>query len=155
MDLFGLPCDYERINAIAKEHGLFVVEDAAQSLGAEYKGQMAGALAEIGCTSFFPAKPLGAYGDGGALFTGQDDLARKLQSIRVHGKGSHKYDNARIGLNGRLDTIQAAILLAKLDIFPEEIRLRRQIAKRYTDLLSPYSLLLTPYLPKGQKSAWA
>jgi len=158
VDLFGLPCDYGRINAIASENDLFVIEDAAQALGGEYKGKKACALAEIGCASFFPAKPLGCYGDGGAVFTDSDQVAEKLKSIRVHGKGSHKYDNACIGLNGRLDTLQAAILLAKLDIFPEEIDLRQKVAQRYTDLLSLSSSnekILLPQIPVESKSAWA
>jgi dTDP-4-amino-4,6-dideoxygalactose transaminase len=155
VDLFGLPCDYDRINAIAKEHGLFVVEDAAQGFGGEYKGKKAGSLANIGCASFFPAKPLGCYGDGGAVFTDNDATAEVLRSIRVHGKGSHKYDNARIGLNARLDTLQAAILNAKFDIFPEEIDLRNQVASKYTKLLAPCSTLHAPCVPKGYKSAWA
>ena len=155
VDLFGLPCDYDRINAIAKEHGLFVIEDAAQGFGGEYKGKKAGSLADIGCTSFFPAKPLGCYGDGGAVFTDDDAIADILGSIRVHGKGTHKYDNARIGLNARLDTLQAAILNAKFDIFPEEIDLRNQVASKYTELLAPCSTLHAPCVPEGYKSAWA
>lgn len=154
--MFGLPCDYDRINAIANEHGLFVIEDAAQGFGGEYKGKKAGSLADIGCTSFFPAKPLGCYGDGGAVFTDDDAIADILCSIRVHGKGTHKYDNARIGLNARLDTIQAAVLNAKFDIFPEEINLRNQVASKYTELLSALSFeLSTPQVPSGLRSAWA
>ncbi|MBW1775634.1 MAG: DegT/DnrJ/EryC1/StrS family aminotransferase, partial [Deltaproteobacteria bacterium] len=155
VDLFGLPCDYERINGIAQEHGLFVIEDAAQGLGGEYHGRKACALGEIGCASFFPAKPLGCYGDGGAVFTDDDGLAEIMGSIRVHGKGTHKYDNARIGLNARLDTLQAAILLAKLDIFPEEIELRQKVAQRYTEGLSPNAMLSAPCVSDGYKSAWA
>lgn len=155
VDLFGLPCDYDSINGIAKEHGLFVIEDAAQGLGGEYKGKKAGALADVGCTSFFPAKPLGAYGDGGAVFTDSDGMAARLSSIRVHGQGEDKYNNVRIGLNARLDTLQAAILNAKLDIFPEEIELRQQVAQRYTELLSPYAMLHAPCVPEGYKSVWA
>ena len=155
VDLFGLPCNYDRINAIAKEHGLFVVEDAAQGFGGEYKGKKAGSLADIGCTSFFPAKPLGCYGDGGAVFTNDDAIADILGSIRVHGKRTHKYDNARIGLNARLDTLQAAILNAKFDIFPQEIELRNQVASKYTELLAPCSKLHAPSVPKKYKSAWA
>lgn len=156
VDLFGLPADYERINQIANKHGLWVIEDAAQSLGAEYKGKMAGNLAHIGCTSFFPAKPLGGYGDGGAIFTDDDQIAKGLKSIRIHGKDNHKYDNARVGINGRLDTLQAAVLLAKLDVFPEEIEKRRQVAKRYTESLNnqPSSLCL-PFVPADMKNAWA
>lgn len=155
VDLFGLPCDYERINKIAQEHGLFVIEDAAQGLGGEYHGKKACALSEIGCASFFPAKPLGCYGDAGAVFTDDDGQAETMRSIRVHGKGTHKYDNARIGLNARMDTLQAAILLAKFDIFPEEIELRQKVMQRYTERLSPYAALYTPYVPDGYKSAWA
>jgi len=155
VDLFGLPCDYDSINGIAKEHGLFVIEDAAQGLGGEYKGRKAGALADLGCTSFFPAKPLGAYGDGGVVFTDSDEMAARLASIRVHGQGEDKYNNVCIGLNARLDTMQAAILLAKLDIFPEEIELRQQVAQRYTELLTPYAILHAPCVPEGYKSVWA
>jgi len=155
VDLFGLPCDYDSINIIAQEHGLFVIEDAAQGLGGEYKGRKAGALADVGCTSFFPAKPLGAYGDGGAVFTDSDEMADKLASIRVHGQGEDKYNNVRIGLNARLDTLQAAILNAKLDIFPQEIDLRQDVAQRYTELLSPYAMLHPPCVPEGYKSVWA
>jgi len=155
VDLFGLPCDYDRINKIAKNEGLFVLEDAAQSFGAEYKGRMAGGLGDVAATSFFPAKPLGCYGDGGAVLTNNSALAEELRSIRVHGKGKHKYDNARIGLNARLDTIQAAILNAKFDIFPQEINLRNQVASKYTKLLAPCSTLHAPYVPEGYKSAWA
>ena len=113
VDLFGQSADYKRINDIAKNKGLFVIEDAAQSFGAEYNGAKACSLADVAATSFFPAKPLGCYGDGGMVFTGNDELASRLDSIRVHGKGSDKYDNIRIGINGRCDTLQAAILLAK------------------------------------------
>jgi UDP-2-acetamido-2-deoxy-ribo-hexuluronate aminotransferase len=110
VDLFGQPADYDKINALAKRHGLFVLEDAAQSFGATYQGRRAGSLAEVAATSFFPAKPLGGYGDGGAIFTEDDTLAATLRSIRVHGQGTNKYDNVRLGINGRLDTLQAAIL---------------------------------------------
>jgi len=155
VDLFGLPADYNSINAIAKEHGLFVIEDAAQSFGAELNGKKACSLSDIACTSFFPAKPLGCYGDGGMCFTENDNLAEIMRSLRVHGKGGHKYDNIRIGINGRLDTLQASILLAKFEIFPEEIELRQQVAQRYSDLFSPHSSPLTLHLLPGYKSAWA
>jgi dTDP-4-amino-4,6-dideoxygalactose transaminase len=156
VDLFGLPADYERINAIARNHGLFVIEDAAQSFGAEYKGRKSCNLSDIACTSFFPAKPLGCYGDGGMCFTDDKDLAEIIESIRVHGKGNDKYDNVRIGINGRMDTIQAAILLAKFEIFSEEIETRNQIAKTYSDLLSSIGHELSiPFVPDGYKSAWA
>jgi len=156
VDLFGLPADYDSINTIAEKNGLFVIEDAAQSFGGEYKGKRACSLSHIACTSFFPAKPLGSYGDGGMCFTNDDNLAEILRSLVVHGKGHHKYDNVRVGINGRLDTLQAAILLAKFDIFPEEIQLRQQVAQRYTDNLRPLSSdLCPPLIPQGMKSAWA
>jgi len=155
VDLFGLPADYSRLDTIAEEQGLFVIEDAAQSFGAELNGKMACAFGNIGCTSFFPAKPLGCYGDGGMVFTDDNRLAEILGSLRVHGKGHHKYDNIRIGVNGRLDTIQAGILLAKFDIFPDEIERRRQIADRYTALLNPLSNIQTPAISEGYQSAWA
>ncbi|MEA3414612.1 MAG: DegT/DnrJ/EryC1/StrS family aminotransferase, partial [Thermodesulfobacteriota bacterium] len=155
VDIFGLPADYDRINEIAQKHDLFVIEDGAQSFGAEYKGKKACSVAEIACTSFFPAKPLGCYGDGGMCFTDNDHLAELMRSFRVHGKGSHKYDNVRIGMNGRLDTIQAAVLLAKFDIFPEEILLRQQAAQNYTELISKCSSLTAPIIPDGFKSVWA
>ncbi|MEI7635692.1 MAG: DegT/DnrJ/EryC1/StrS family aminotransferase [Syntrophus sp. (in: bacteria)] len=155
IDLFGLLADYNAINTIARENNLLIIEDAAQSFGGEYKGKKACFFGGIACTSFFPAKPLGCYGDGGMCFTGDDRLAEILRSIRVHGQGGHKYDNIRIGINGRLDTLQAAILLAKFDIFPEEIELRQKAAKNYADLLSPIHAIKTPEVPDGYKSAWA
>jgi dTDP-4-amino-4,6-dideoxygalactose transaminase len=156
VDLFGLPADYDAINEIAKDHGLFVIEDAAQSFGAEYKGKKVCSLTDIACTSFFPAKPLGCYGDGGMCFTADDHLAEIMRSIRVHGQGSHKYENVRIGINGRLDTFQAAILLAKFEIFPEEGKLRQEAAQRYTDLLTPDASSLTPpHVPADYRSVWA
>lgn len=166
VDLFGLPADYDAIAPIAKEHGLFVVEDAAQSFGAKYKDKKSCSFGNIACTSFFPAKPLGCYGDGGMCFTNDDQLAEVMSSVRVHGKGNHKYDNVRIGINGRLDTLQAAILLAKFAIFPEEVELRQTVAQRYTNLLSTINLehrtlnvehssLLTPHVPVGYASVWA
>jgi UDP-2-acetamido-2-deoxy-ribo-hexuluronate aminotransferase len=153
VDLFGLPADYDAIGAVAARHGLDVVEDAAQSFGGECRGKKAGAFGRIACTSFFPAKPLGCYGDAGMCFTDDDRLAAALRSIRVHGQGSDKYDNVRIGINGRLDTLQAAILLAKFSIFPEEIDLRQEVAKRYDALLA--GIIKTPVIPDGYKSAWA
>jgi dTDP-4-amino-4,6-dideoxygalactose transaminase len=155
VDLFGLPADYDRLDAIAGEHDLFVLEDAAQSFGAEYKGNKACSLAQIGGTSFFPAKPLGCYGDGGMCFTDDDNLHEIMMSVRVHGKGTHKYDNVRIGLNGRMDTLQAAVLLAKFDIFPEEIELRQQVARRYSQLLNQKAEVQTPTVPDEMTSAWA
>ena len=155
VDLFGLPADYDAVSSIAKEHDLFVIEDAAQSFGAKHKDKMACSFGDIGCTSFFPAKPLGCYGDGGMCFTNDDHLAEVMESVRVHGKGGHKYDNVRVGINGRLDTLQAAILLAKFDIFPEEVELRQAVACRYTKLLTPHPSLLTPHVPEGYMSVWA
>jgi dTDP-4-amino-4,6-dideoxygalactose transaminase len=155
VDLFGLPAEYNRLDTIAGEHRLFVIEDAAQSFGAAINGKMACSFGSIGCTSFFPAKPLGCYGDGGMCFTNDGQSAEIMGSLRVHGKGHHKYDNVRIGVNGRLDTIQAGILLAKFDIFPEEIELRQQVAERYTAMLNPLANIETPAIPQGYKSAWA
>lgn len=156
VDLFGLPANYEKIQSIANKHGLFVVEDAAQSLGGKCHGRMAGALAEIGCTSFFPAKPLGCYGDGGAIFTNDDTLADLFRSIRVHGQGQDRYENVRIGITGRLDTIQAAILLAKLKIFPAEIEARQRVAARYGTSLRAANVPVTiPSVSTGYLSAWA
>jgi len=153
VDLFGQPADYDAIGKVAKEHGLFVLEDAAQSFGAEYKGRKAGSLGDIGATSFFPAKPLGCYGDGGALFCNDEAMAEKLRSIRVHGKGHHKYDNIRVGINGRLDTLQAAVLLAKLEIFDEELALRNEVAARYSKGLQ--GRVVTPVVAPDRTSVWA
>jgi len=156
VDLFGLPADYDAINAVAQKHGLFVIEDAAQSFGAEYKGRKACSLAEIACTSFFPAKPLGCYGDGGMCFTDDDALADLMNSVKIHGKGTHKYDNARIGINGRLDSLQAAILNAKFDIFPEEVDLRDRAALQYNQMIAESGCeLVTPETPDNMRSVWA
>jgi dTDP-4-amino-4,6-dideoxygalactose transaminase len=155
VDIFGLPAEYERIDAVSREHDLFVIEDAAQSFGAERNGKNACSFGNIASTSFFPAKPLGCYGDGGMCFTDDDDLANIMESVRVHGKGEHKYDNVRIGINGRLDSLQAAILLAKFDIFPEEIELRQQVANRYATLLGANSQIKVPSIPSGATSTWA
>jgi dTDP-4-amino-4,6-dideoxygalactose transaminase len=154
VDLFGLTADYERIEKFSREKNLFVVEDGAQSFGTVSGGKRACSFGDIGCTSFFPAKPLGAYGDGGMCFTDDETLAATMISLRVHGMGEDKYENVRIGINGRLDTLQAAILLAKFEIFPEEIEKRNEAACRYTDLLAG-SKLVTPHVPAGLKSAWA
>ena len=155
VDLFGLPADYDPIMSLAAQYNLFVLEDAAQGLGGLYKGRQAGSLAHMATTSFFPAKPLGCYGDGGAIFTDDDVLADVSRSIRVHGKGTDKYDNIRIGLNGRLDTLQAAILLPKLEIFPQEIEQRQRVAKRYSKGLSNCNKLTVPHVPEGAQSVWA
>ena len=155
VDLFGLTADYDAIKKIAQDHNLIVIEDAAQSFGAEYKNKKACSFGDVACTSFFPAKPLGCYGDGGMCFTNNTEIETILKSIRVHGQGGHKYDNARIGINGRIDTIQASILLAKFDIFPEEIKMREEAAARYSKLLSTIPYLKTPVIPEGYQSAWA
>ena len=155
VDLFGLPADYHRINRIAGEFGAIVIEDAAQSFGAEFEGQKACSLAAVGCTSFFPAKPLGCYGDGGMCFTEDAQLAAVMDSLRVHGKGTDKYDNVRIGINGRMDTLQASIVLSKFSIFPEEVELRQEVAGRYERLLGGLNGLAVPRMPAGFKSVWA
>ncbi len=155
VDLFGLPADYDAICALAAPRGLPVIEDAAQSLGAERAGRRAGGLADLGATSFFPAKPLGAYGDGGMCFTSQEDAARLLRSIRLHGAGQDRYEHVRVGLNGRLDTLQAAVLLAKLEIFEEELWLRQEVAGRYLELLAGCEDIKLPAVPQGSKSSWA
>jgi len=155
VDLFGLPADYEQINTIARKYDLFVIGDAAQSLGAEIGEKKACSFPDIACTSFFPAKPLGCYGDGGMCFTDNDDLADVMRSLRLHGKGNHKYDNVRIGVNARLDTLQAAILLAKFEIYPEEIGLRQEVVQRYGRLLSNCTNLTTPLIPETYLSVWA
>jgi len=138
VDIFGQCADYEEINRLAQEHGLFVIEDAAQSFGAQYKGKMSCSLADTGCTSFFPAKPLGCYGDGGMIFTNDEGKASILRSLRGHGAGAHKYEHIRIGVNSRLDTLQAGILLAKFDHFPEEIGLRQRVAEYYSQHLKEH-----------------
>ena len=153
VDLFGLPVDYDRIDEIAKKHDLFVLGDAAQSFGAEYKGKKVGVFGDISATSFFPAKPLGCYGDGGAVFTNNSDLADIVESIRFHGKGVTQYENIRIGITGRMDTIQAAILSCKLKIFDNEIEKRQEIADRYHCNLN--ACVVTPQIPDNYKSAWA
>lgn len=153
VDLFGLPAAYAEIVAIAAAHRLWVLCDAAQSFGAAYRGRQVGTLGDITTTSFFPAKPLGCYGDGGAIFTGDDDAATLLKSLRVHGQGEDKYDNVRIGMNARLDTIQAAVLSEKLTIFADEIEARNRVAARYGELLG--DLVEVPQLPAGLTSVWA
>lgn len=153
VDLFGLPADYDAIEAIAAEEGMWVIGDSAQGFGATYRGRVTGSIGTIATTSFFPAKPLGCYGDGGALFTADDELAALVQSYRVHGKGSHKYDNERIGLNSRLDTLQAAILIEKLAIYPDEIAARQVVAQRYAEGIG--DALITPTVPDDCQSVWA
>jgi UDP-2-acetamido-2-deoxy-ribo-hexuluronate aminotransferase len=155
VDLFGLPADYSQLNSLAQDHGIFVIEDAAQSFGAEYNGEKACALSTIGCTSFFPAKPLGCYGDGGMCFTDDGELYNIVDSLRTHGKGIDKYDNIRTGINGRMDTLQAAILLAKLEIFPEEVKRRQKVAERYNELLAGIESIRVPGVPESSTSVWA
>jgi len=153
VDLFGQPADYDRIMPVAEAEGLFVLDDAAQAFGATYKNRRVGALAPATATSFFPAKPLGCYGDGGAVLTDDEELAQVLRSLRVHGEGHGKYDCVRIGLNGRLDTIQAAVLMEKLRIFPEEILARERVARRYSAGLADVAIV--PRLASGSTSVWA
>ena len=153
VDLFGQPADLDAINAIAEAEGMFVLEDAAQAFGATYKGKRIGTSALATTTSFFPAKPLGCFGDGGAIFTDDDQLAEDLRSIRIHGQGSDKYDNVRLGITGRLDTIQAAVLLEKLKIFDDEIAARNKVADRYARSLG--NLVTVPRVAEGNTSIWA
>jgi UDP-2-acetamido-2-deoxy-ribo-hexuluronate aminotransferase len=141
VNLYGQCADYDEINEIADRHRLPVVEDAAQSFGATYKKQKSCSLTTIGCTSFFPSKPLGCYGDGGAVFTNEQEFADKLRMLRVHGQ-DRRYHHAVVGINGRLDTIQAAILLAKLETFEDEIKLRAQVAQRYSNQLADENIVL-------------
>jgi len=155
VDLFGLPADYDIIMEIAEKYDLKVLSDSAQGFGSIYKGKKSGTLGHATATSFFPAKPLGGYGDGGAIFTHDDELYDLLESIRLHGKGKDKYDNIRIGLNARLDTLQAAILLPKLERFPLELKKKQKVAEKYTKYLSKLDEVTPPQIPKGLKSAWA
>jgi dTDP-4-amino-4,6-dideoxygalactose transaminase len=158
VDLFGQPADYDALQEVAESHGIKILADAAQSIGGTRNGRQAGTLAPITTTSFFPAKPLGCYGDGGAIFVEDAGTAGILESLRFHGKGGHKYDNARIGVNSRLDTLQAAILLEKLAIFPEELQARDRVAARYARLLERNAFegaVRPPRLDAGTTSAWA
>jgi dTDP-4-amino-4,6-dideoxygalactose transaminase len=153
VDLFGLPADYDEILAIAAANGMWVLCDAAQSFGAVYKNRSVGTIGDLTTTSFFPAKPLGCYGDGGAVFLDDDETVAVLRSLRVHGQGSDKYDNVRIGMNARLDTMQAAVLLEKLAIFADEIAARDRIAARYSAMLG--DVVTVPEVPAGLTSVWA
>jgi dTDP-4-amino-4,6-dideoxygalactose transaminase len=153
VDLFGQSADHDAVAAIAAEEGLFVLDDAAQGFGASYKGRRLGTFGLATATSFFPAKPLGCFGDGGAIFTDDDELAQTLRSVRVHGQGFDKYDNVRLGLTARLDTMQAAILIEKLKIFEDEIAARNKVAERYTRGLG--NVVTVPRLAKGCTSVWA
>ena len=153
VDLFGLPADHDAIAAIARAEQLFVLDDACQAFGAAYKERRLGALSDATAVSFFPAKPLGCYGDGGAIFTDNDELAEVIRSLRVHGQGSDKYDNVRIGITGRLDSVQAAVLLEKLTIFTDEIDARQEVAQRYAQGLADVANV--PQVPDGYLSVWA
>ena len=154
VSLYGQCADFDTINAIAAKHGIPVIEDAAQSLGASYKGRKSGNLSTISCTSFFPTKPLGCYGDGGAIFTNDDELAKVMRQIARHGQ-ERRYHHIRVGVNSRLDTLQAAILLPKLALLEEEMQLRQQVAQRYTQLLNQAGISTTPHIEPHNNSAWA
>jgi len=153
VDLFGLPADFDTIIAVAEKYNLLVLDDACQGFGGVYKGKIIGSIGGAAATSFFPAKPLGCYGDGGATFTDDSELYEKMLSIRVHGQGTNKYHNVRLGLNARMDTIQAAILIEKLAIFPEELKARDRVAQIYSDAFK--DVAITPSVPEGYSSAWA
>ena len=153
VDLYGQPADYAAIRAIAEAHGLAVIADAAQSFGGAFEGRRVGVLTKFTTTSFYPAKPLGCYGDGGAIFTDDDAGAELLKSLRYHGKGDHQYNNVRIGMNSRLDTVQAAILIPKLEIFADEIAAREAVAQRYAKGLQDVAKV--PRVRAGAQSAWA
>src|SRR5690242_2604535 len=153
VDLFGLPADHDGLAAIAAKHRLLVLDDAAQAFGARYRGKPIGTVAAATATSFFPAKPLGCYGDGGAVFTDDDALAARVKSIRLHGEGADRSEAARIGITGRLDTIQAAVLIEKLKIFPEEIEARDRVAARYSAVLAEVAVV--PRAGNECTSVWA
>ena len=153
VDLFGLGADYAAIAEIAEREGLLVIEDAAQAIGGSVGGKMCGSFGTVGATSFYPAKPLGCYGDGGAMFTNDDAFAAKLRSFAFHGKGETQYDNIHVGLNSRLDTLQAAILIEKLAILEEEMVARQAVARRYADGLG--DVVKVAQVPEGSRSAWA
>ena len=153
VDLFGTPADYQAIDAIARKYGLLVLSDAAQSIGGATNTGRCGSFGHVAATSFYPAKPLGCYGDGGAMFTNDDALMEKLRSYAFHGKGASQYDNIHVGLNSRLDTIQASILLEKLAIFDEELESRQTIVNYYCEHLRDY--VRVPRLQEGMRSAWA
>ena len=155
VDLFGQPADYRKLEAICAREGLLMLCDTAQGFGGTLDGKQTAATGDAAATSFFPAKPLGCYGDGGACFTNDDSLAALLRSFRMHGEGSHRYEHVRIGLNSRLDTIQAAILSEKLKIFPEEIAAREKAARRYNALLARSNRIRVPQIIAGAQSVWA
>jgi dTDP-4-amino-4,6-dideoxygalactose transaminase len=153
VDLFGQPADFDKIEPIARANKMWIMSDAAQSFGATYKDRKVGTMGQITTTSFFPAKPLGCYGDGGAVFTDDDTLIEVLRSLRVHGQGTDKYDNVRIGMNGRLDTMQAAVLIEKLAVFADEIVARDKVAKAYNGALKDVAIV--PVVKHGYSSVWA
>ncbi len=153
VDLYGQCADYDKINKIAEKYNIPVIEDGAQSFGATYKGKRSCSMSTIGCTSFFPSKPLGAYGDAGACFTDNDEIAKAIKEIRIHGQ-DRRYHHPRIGINGRIDTIQAAILLAKFEIFPKEVEARSKIGQKYSDLLKDTNAI-TPYIEPFNTSVYA
>jgi dTDP-4-amino-4,6-dideoxygalactose transaminase len=155
VDLFGQPADYVALEPIIKREKLLMLCDTAQGFGAAWRAKRTGSLGDASATSFFPAKPLGCYGDGGATFTNDDGLIQLLRSIHVHGQGTDKYENVRIGVNSRLDTIQAAILLEKLKVFPEEIEMREKIARRYSKALGQSNSIRVPRVIDGAGSTWA
>ena len=153
VDLFGLPVDHDAIAEIADAEQLFILDDAAQGFGGTYKGRDVGTFGHATATSFFPAKPLGCYGDGGAILTDDDELLSVLKSVRIHGQGADKYDNVRLGMTGRLDTIQAAVLIEKLKIFRDEIVTRNRVAQRYSKELK--DIVTVPVVPDDYQSVWA
>jgi len=153
VDMFGLPADFDALDTIANENNLWLIMDSAQGFGGTYKGRVTGSMGRFATTSFFPAKPLGCYGDGGAIFTNDESDIEILHSLRLHGQGTDKYDNVRVGMNSRLDTMQAAVLLEKLKIFKDEITARNKIAPRYTAALK--DIVGTPQIPDGYTSVWA
>lgn len=154
VSLYGQCADFDAINEIAKKYGIPVIEDAAQSFGATYKGRKSCNLSSVACTSFFPSKPLGCYGDGGAIFTNDEELAKVIRQIARHGQ-DQRYHHIRVGVNSRLDTMQAAILLPKLALLDKEMQQRQQVAERYTQLLNQAGISSTPYVAAGNTSAWA
>jgi dTDP-4-amino-4,6-dideoxygalactose transaminase len=155
VDLFGQPADYRALAPIVRREGLKLFCDTAQGFGGILDGKRAGAIGDAAATSFFPAKPLGCFGDGGAIFTNDDGLKDVLLSLRMHGQGSDRYEHVHIGYNSRLDTIQAAILIEKLKIFPDEIELRNKVARRYNQAFAGFSRIVTPHVIEGATSTWA
>lgn len=157
VSLYGQPADMDELQAIADKHKIHLIEDAAQSFGAMYKGRRSGALCAISGTSFFPAKPLGCYGDGGAVFTQNAEWANTLQSIRMHGMGEHRYEHVRLGINGRLDTLQCAVITTKLKRYPSEIEARQVVAKKYSEAFAELKSkgVHTPFVKEDRQSVWA